>query len=66
MGKIYLSKAIDDLIKQGYPVYACEIENGKYYDTGDKLEYMKTVVQMGLQHPDINGDFRKFLKGLKL
>ncbi|MEK7534603.1 MAG: UTP--glucose-1-phosphate uridylyltransferase [Patescibacteria group bacterium] len=65
-GEIYLSKAIDDLIKQGYPVYACEIENGKYYDTGNKLEYMKTVVQMGLQHPDINGDFRKFLKELDL
>lgn len=65
-GEIYLSKAIDDLIKQGYPVYACEIENGKYYDTGSKLEYMKTVVEMGLQHPDINGDFREFLKDLKL
>lgn len=65
-GEIYLSKAIDDLIKQGYPVYACEIENGKYYDTGSKLEYMKTVVEMGLQHPDINGDFRRFLKDLKL
>lgn len=65
-GEIYLSKAIDDLIKQGYPVYACEIENGKYYDTGNKLEYMKTVVELALQHPDINGDFRDFLKGLDL
>src|SRR3989344_4787318 len=65
-GEIYLSKAIDDLIKAGYPVFACEIKNGQYYDTGNKLEYMKTVVDMGLQHPDINGDFREFLKGLKL
>ena len=65
-GEIYLSKAIDDLIKAGYPVFACEIKNGRYYDTGNKLEYMKTVVDMGLQHPDINGDFREFLKGLKL
>ena len=65
-GEIYLSKAIDDLIKEGYPVYACEIENGKYYDTGNKLEYMKTVVEMGLQHKDINGEFRGFLKDLKL
>lgn len=65
-GEIYLSKAIDDLIRKGYPVYACEIENGKYYDTGNKLEYMKTVVEMGLKHPDINGEFREFLKGLDL
>lgn len=65
-GEIYLPEAIAELIKTGYPVYACEIENGRYYDTGDKLEYMKTVVELALQHPDINGDFRKFLKELNL
>ncbi len=65
-GEIYLPEAIDQLIKTGYPVYACEIENGRYYDTGNKLEYMKTVVELGLKHPDINGEFRQFLKDLKL
>ena len=65
-GEIYLPEAIDELIKTGYPVYGCEIENGKYYDTGNKIEYMKTVVEFGLQHPDINGEFREFLKSLKL
>jgi len=65
-GEIFLPEAIDTLIKTGYPVYACEIENGKYYDTGNKLEYLKTVVEFGLQHPDINGEFRQFLKELKL
>ncbi|MDO8658474.1 MAG: UTP--glucose-1-phosphate uridylyltransferase [Candidatus Levybacteria bacterium] len=65
-GEIFLPDAIDSLIKTGYPVYACEIENGKYYDTGNKLEYMKTVVEMALRHPDVNGEFRAFLKGLEL
>ena len=65
-GEIFLPEAIDTLIKTGYPVYACEIKNGKYYDTGNKLEYMKTVVELGLKHPDINGEFRKFLKELDL
>ncbi len=65
-GEIYLPEAIDELIKTGYPVYACEIENARYFDTGNKLEYMKTVVQLGLEHPDINGDFKKFLKDLDL
>ena len=63
-GEIYLPVAIDALIKTGYPVYACEIENGRYYDTGNKIEYMKTVVEMGLKHPDINGQFKEFLKEL--
>ncbi|HSD98822.1 MAG TPA: UTP--glucose-1-phosphate uridylyltransferase [Patescibacteria group bacterium] len=65
-GEIYLPEAIDALIKTGYPVYACEIENGKYYDTGNKLEYMKTAVELALKHHDISEDFKKFLKELKL
>lgn len=65
-GEIYLPEAIDELIKTGYPVYACEIENAKYYDTGNKLEYMKTAVEFALQHEDISEDFRKFLKKLKI
>lgn len=65
-GEIYLPEAIAELIKTGYPVYACEIENAKYYDTGNKLEYMKTIVELALQHPEIGADFKKFLKTLKI
>jgi len=65
-GEIYLPEAIAELIKTGYPVYACEIENARYYDTGNKLEYMKTVVELALQHPEIGEDFKTFLKTLKL
>ncbi len=63
-GEIWLSVAIDDLIKTGFPVYCCEIKNARYFDTGNKLEYMKTVVELALEHEDINGSFRDFLKNL--
>lgn len=65
-GEIWLVDAINMLRDQGVPVYAVEIENARYYDTGNKLEYMKTVVDMALRHPDINGEFRKYLKDLDL
>ena len=65
-GQIWLVDAINLLKEQGIPVYAVEIENGKYYDTGNKVEYMKTVVELALEHKDINGEFRQFLKNLKL
>lgn len=64
-GEYYLPEAIDILAKQ-HPVYAVEIKNGKYYDTGNKLEYMKTVVEFALTHKEINGNFRTFLKSLSL
>lgn len=65
-GEIWLIDAINLLAADGMPVYAVEIENGKYYDTGNKLEYMKTVVELALEHPDINGEFRQFLKELEV
>jgi UTP--glucose-1-phosphate uridylyltransferase len=65
-GEIWLVDAINKLKSQGVPVYAVEIKNAKYYDTGNKLEYMKTVVELGLRHPDLNGEFKKFLKELNL
>ena len=64
-GEYYLPEAIDLLAKEK-PVYAIEIQNGKYYDTGNKFEYLKTVVEFALQHEEINGDFRQFLKSLTL
>ena len=65
-GEIYLPEAIDELIKTGYPVYACEIENGHYYDTGNKLEYLKTVISFAMKHPDIKNDFIDYLRTLDL
>lgn len=65
-GEIWLVDAINILRDQGIPVYACEIQNGKYYDTGNKLEYLKTVIEFALARKDINGEFRAYLKTLKL
>jgi UTP--glucose-1-phosphate uridylyltransferase len=65
-GEIWLTDAINVLREQGVPVYACEIENGIYYDTGSKLEYLKTVVEFALKHKDLNGEFREYLKSLQI
>lgn len=65
-GEIWLVDAINKLRDEGVPIYGVEIQNGKYYDTGSKLEYMKTVVEFALQHPAIHQDFKKFLQELDL
>jgi UTP--glucose-1-phosphate uridylyltransferase len=64
-GEVWLVDAISALAKER-DIYAVEVKNGKYYDTGNKLEYLKTVVEFGLKHPEMNGTFRKFLKELDL
>ncbi len=64
--EIWLVDAVNELIKTGFPVYGCKIKNGRYYDTGNKLEYLKTVVEFSLQRPDFSDEFRKYLKRLEL
>ena len=50
---MWLVDGINYLKSQGTPVYAVEIEDATYFDTGNKLEYMKTVTHFALQHPEI-------------
>ena len=65
-GEIWLVDAINNLKNKGVPLYAVLIENAKYYDTGNKLEYMKTSVDMAMHHNEIGEDFKKYIKSLNL
>lgn len=64
--ELWYNDALKLMLRDKIKVLAAEIKGGKYYDTGNKLEYMKTVVEFALEHPDINGKFRQFLKDLEL
>lgn len=44
--------------------YACEIQSGKYHDAGDKLEYLKTIVDFALANDSFGPDFREYLKNV--
>lgn len=63
-GEIYPNLAIEKYVKNGGRFYGYEVK-GDYYDCGDKLGYMKAVVNYGLKHPEIGKEFRGYLKGLK-
>ena len=63
-GELVYVDAVNVLLEQKKDVYAVEIQNGKYYDCGNKLEYLKAVVEFGLKHDEIKDDFAKFLKTL--
>lgn len=63
-GEIYPNLAIEKYVKDGGRFYGYEIE-GEYYDCGDKLGYMKAMVNFGLKHPEIGKSFRQYLHGLR-
>ncbi len=58
-GELMLQPIMQQMIHDGYGVYAREITGGKYYDTGDKLEYLKTVLDFGLDHPKLGPALRE-------
>lgn len=60
--EVWLVDAINALKKKGVPLYACEIQNGKYYDCGNRLEYLKTNIDFALNHPEVGPELRKFLE----
>ena len=60
--ELKIQDAMQQMIDDGHHFYALEIKNGKYYDAGNKLEYMKTIVDFALQREDIGEDFRRYLK----
>jgi UTP--glucose-1-phosphate uridylyltransferase len=62
--ELWLVDGINKL-KQNHKIYAVEVENGKYHDTGDKLEYLKTNIEFGLKREDIGPGLKEYLKSLK-
>ena len=60
--ELFANSAFKDMLRDGKKIVAAEIQNGKYYDAGNKLEYLKTVVDFALKHDDIKDEFRKYLR----
>lgn len=57
-----IQDAIQSMINDQYHFYACEIQNGQYYDTGNPLEYLKTVFDFALERPDISKELAEHLR----
>lgn len=61
-GEIQLTDALHSLLEdQG--VYAYDFE-GKRYDTGDKLGFLKATVEFALRHDQVKDGFKEYLKDI--
>lgn len=60
-GEFTIQPIMQQMIDDGIDHYACEIKNGTYYDTGDKLEYLKTVIDFGLAHEEMGDALREYI-----
>lgn len=60
--EVVYTEALNILLKEKHTCFALEIKDGTYFDCGNKLEYLKTVVTFGLKHPDLKEDLEEFLR----
>lgn len=62
-GEIRLADAFDIMLGQGRALYAKKI-NGEWLDTGNKFNFIKTTLKLGLKDEEIGKDLNKFIKDL--
>ena len=64
-GEIRLADAFEIMLGENRPLYG-KILEGIWLDTGNKLNFMKAAIHLGLKHPEIKDDLKKYIKGLNL
>jgi UTP--glucose-1-phosphate uridylyltransferase len=61
-GEIQLTDGLKYMLRER-PVYGLKFE-GKRYDAGDKLGFLKATVEFALERPDLGQAFRQYIKDL--
>jgi UTP--glucose-1-phosphate uridylyltransferase len=61
-GEIQLTDALRELARSGD--FYGYVFDGKRYDAGEKLGYLKATVDYALKHPKLGAEFRAYLEGL--
>ncbi len=60
-GEIRLANAFTTYLEQGHVMYGCHFE-GTWYNCGDKFGYVRAQIELGLKHPDIGKELKRYLK----
>jgi UTP--glucose-1-phosphate uridylyltransferase len=59
-GEIQLTDAMRALMVAGEPTHGV-VFRGRRYDTGDRGDYLRAVVRLACEHPQLGPDFRRWL-----
>lgn len=63
-GEIQLTDGLRHLLRSR-PIYGVKFE-GRRFDAGDKLGFLKATVEFALKRADLGDGFREYLRGLKV
>jgi UTP--glucose-1-phosphate uridylyltransferase len=60
-GELQLTDALRAMAEAGEPVHGV-VFHGRRYDTGDRLDYLRAVVRLACEHPELGADFSAWLQ----
>ena len=60
-GEVQLTDALATLVERGEPLHGV-VFSGRRYDTGDRLDYLKAIVQLASERDDLGPPFTEFLR----
>ena len=60
-GEILLAETLDKMLKEEKVIYGYEFE-GRWLECGNKLDWLKSNMYLGLKHPQFGPELKKFLK----
>ena len=64
-GEIRLIDAFQILLENNRRLYGKELQ-GEWLDTGDKFNFLKATIKLGLKHPEVGEKLREYLKELNV
>jgi UTP--glucose-1-phosphate uridylyltransferase len=59
-GELELTDAMRTLGQDGVPIHGV-VFKGRRYDTGDRQDYLRAVVRLAVEHPELGDDFSSWL-----
>jgi len=62
-GEIRLADAYDEMLSQGLPLYGKKIK-GEWLDTGNKFNFIKATLKIGLKNKEIGADLQNLINEL--
>ncbi len=62
-GEIRLADAYDEMLRQGKKLYGKKIE-GEWLDTGNKFNFIKATLKIGLKNEEVGADLQKLINEL--
>ena len=62
-GEIRLADAFDIMLQNNRPLYGKKIE-GEWLDTGNKFNFIKTTLKLGIKDKEVGKDLKKFIKDM--